>query len=265
MLDKQQFIADAEVCIYKMLRHKNRNGTGIYKTRPGTDVKNVAAGLAAYIGCFAGADGKPNLRLAAQAFDRPNQSVVLRQWMARIGELEAALQRGDGEESNDEKRKRKKQKSNAARSERRRIQAATEMKALQLLLAPQPPELAPGFAQEQRERLQNNAPPLLQLMNQLEAAPPSSLALPEPPPSSLALPEPSPSALALPDPSQRLPQWPPPPSEPPPPTVVTDAFRAALEDAGKSAPKFFEMRLKIMNEPASGPRTWRARASADGN
>ena len=25
----------------------------------------------------------------------------------------------------------------------------------------------------------------------------------------------------------------------------------------KSAPKFFEMRSKIMNEPASGPRTWR--------
>ena len=30
----------------------------------------------------------------------------------------------------------------------------------------------------------------------------------------------------------------------------------------KSAPKFFEMRSKIMNEPASGPRTWRAHADA---
>jgi hypothetical protein len=47
------------------------------------------------------------------------------------------------------------------------------------------------------------------------------------------------------------------------PYVPTDENLADfLTKPYKSAPKFFEMRSKIMNEPASGPRTWRAHADA---
>ena len=47
------------------------------------------------------------------------------------------------------------------------------------------------------------------------------------------------------------------------PYVPTDENVADfLTKPYKSAPKFFEMRSKIMNEPASGPRTWRAHADA---